>query len=230
MKFPGSLAVVTAPSSDLVSLTLAKSHLRVDITDDDTLISAYISAASELIGSYTGRSFATTTYDYFLDDFPRVEMFGRTVAPHTNVDLELPNSPVASVTSIKYLDTTGAQVTLDPSLYQLDLASNPARLRYVDGSVWPQWPQIYGTPSAWPNTNDASWPDYFANPWSPGLNSVVVRYVAGGAIPKVTQQAALLLIGDWYSNREADSPSFRTSQLPPPVAALLNTVKIRGFY
>jgi uncharacterized phiE125 gp8 family phage protein len=53
-----------------VSLDLAKSHLRVDIDDDDTLIKVYVQAARELSEENTGKSFITKGYRYSLDAFP----------------------------------------------------------------------------------------------------------------------------------------------------------------
>ena len=45
-------SVVTPAASEPITLTEAKNFLRVDGTDDDTLITALISAAREMCESY----------------------------------------------------------------------------------------------------------------------------------------------------------------------------------
>ena len=232
MSLNGSLVVATPPSTGFVTLSLAKSHLRVDITDDDSLILAYIAAAGELITNYTGKTFGLTTYNYYLDDFPRITTFGTTVAPKTEIAIQLPKPPVVTVNSLSYLDSTGALVAMDPSAYQVDIATQPARIRPNDGTPWPSWPLVYNSPQKY--AKDAGWPGVYVDPFVPPMSAVVVNFTAGSAVPLLAQQACLLLIGDWYSNREADSVAYRTPgasvALPSPVAALLNPLRIRGFF
>ena len=63
-------SVVTPAASEPITLTEAKNFLRVDGTDDDTLISALISAAREMCESYCRRILVTTTIDEYFDGFP----------------------------------------------------------------------------------------------------------------------------------------------------------------
>lgn len=210
-----SLVLVSGPVAEPVSLALAKTHLRVDFTDDDVLIAAYITAARELCESYTGRAFSTETWDLFLDDFPRADYPTPRLPPGTysagggfeaarsDITLELPVNRVTAVTYIKYYDSGDVQQTLDPTLYQLDTASLPARVLPKNGQPWP----------------DVS---------TTLMNTVNVRFTAGEAVPQRFAQAVLLLVGDWYATREADSFAYRGVSIPFAVKSLLDTLKIRG--
>ena len=95
-----------APSAVLTTAE-AKSHLRVDISTDDTLIDSMISAATDYCELYTGRSFVTRTYRADLSAFADV--------------IELPMRPIISITSIKYYDTNSPSVltTLASSTYNV---------------------------------------------------------------------------------------------------------------
>lgn len=93
-----------APTSEPVTTTEAKSHLRVDISDDDTLIGSLITAAREYCEIYTGRSFATRTYRADLAGFAD--------------EIWLPYGPVISIESVKYYDTAS------PSVQQTWAATN----------------------------------------------------------------------------------------------------------
>ena len=53
-----------------MSLTEAKLHLRVEVTDDDALITALISAARQYAETLTQRQFVTATWKLVLDSFP----------------------------------------------------------------------------------------------------------------------------------------------------------------
>lgn len=120
-----SLKLITAPSTYPVTLAEAKLHCRVDIADDDTLITALITAATEMAEQKTGRAIMTQTLELTLDAFPEA--------------FELTRVPVQSITSVKYYDTTGTQQTLSNTLYALDAADDFgfAYISPVYAGVWP---------------------------------------------------------------------------------------------
>ena len=120
-----ALKLITAPSTYPVTLAEAKLHCRVDIADDDTLITALITAATEMAEQKTGRAIMTQTLELTLDAFPDA--------------FELTRVPVQSVTSVKYYDTTGTQQTLSNTLYALDAADDFgfAHISPVYAGVWP---------------------------------------------------------------------------------------------
>src|SRR4051794_386751 len=64
------LKVTTQPTVEVLTLAEAKAHLRVDITDDDDLITELIVAARESCERWVSRSFLTTTWRLTLDHFP----------------------------------------------------------------------------------------------------------------------------------------------------------------
>lgn len=161
---------ITAPSSYPVTTADAKSHLRVDISDDDTLIASYIAAATDYAESYTGRSYVQRTY--------------RADVPYFVDEICLANGPVISVSSVKYYDTASPSVlqTWDAGNYQLFYNV----VRRVSGVTFPS---TYDRPDA-----------------------VQIEYTAGYLdnnspqaenIPDAVKQAILLLVGDYYENREA---------------------------
>ena len=120
-----ALKLITPPTTFPIDLASAKLHCRVDIADDDTLITALITAATEMAEQKTGRAIMTQTLELTLDAFPEA--------------FELTRVPVQSVTSVKYYDTTGAQQTLSNTLYALDAADDFgfAHISPVYAGVWP---------------------------------------------------------------------------------------------
>ena len=113
-----------APSVGTVTLVEAKAHLRVDIKDDDTLISALILAADGWVEGYLERSLITQTWEHTRDAFPWWAF-------------ELPFPPLQSITSIKYIDTDGVEQTFSSSLYLVDTSSTVGRVAPAWGEVWP---------------------------------------------------------------------------------------------
>lgn len=105
-----ALKRITAPTVLPVSLAEAKAHLRVDTTDDDTLITALVWAATEAAEQHTGRALTPQAWQLTLDEFPDA--------------LELTRLPAVSVTSITYADTDGVDQTLAGSAYSLDTADD----------------------------------------------------------------------------------------------------------
>lgn len=107
-----SLRLVTPPATEPIDLTEAKLQCRVDGTDEDDLLTLYISAARQFVENYTGRALISQTWELVLDDFSDTMM--------------LPKGPAQSITSITYYDTDEVLQTLATDQYVLDSASDPA--------------------------------------------------------------------------------------------------------
>ncbi len=65
--------VTTAATTYPISLTEAKSHLKVDTSADDTYIESIIKAATQLSEEYTNRFFINTTIDQTCSNFKDLE-------------------------------------------------------------------------------------------------------------------------------------------------------------
>lgn len=170
-----ALKLITAPTTYPVTLAEAKAHLRVDSTDEDTLITAMITAATETAEQITGRAIMTQTWELTLDGFPS--------------EFELTRVPVASVTSVKYLDMDGVQQTLSNALYLV---------RTADDFGFAKVAPAYNT--EWPLAQDS-------------FDSVAVRFVAGyanaAAVPESIKAWVKLTVSAMYENREAEAYSSR---------------------
>lgn len=168
-----SLKLITPASALAVSLAEAKLHLRVDGTDEDALITAMITAATETAEQITGRAIMPQTWALTLDEFPAV--------------IELTRVPVASVTSVTYVDTAGATQTLTGT-----------RLRNVDD---------YSSALIVPAYN-LEWPETLND-----VGVVSVQYVAGyanaAAVPESIKSWIKLNVAAMYENREAESMAIR---------------------
>lgn len=120
-----ALVRVTAPITEPVTLAEAKSHLRVDTTDDDDIITALIQAAREWCEEFQNRSYLEQTWQLWLDAWPDDD------------EIVLPRPPLQSVTSVKYYDTDDTEYTLDSSNYIVDAYSEPGRIVLAYGKTWP---------------------------------------------------------------------------------------------
>jgi uncharacterized phiE125 gp8 family phage protein len=205
----GAPVIVTPPSVEPILLADAKAHLRVLDTSEDALITALISVARQYVENNTRRALITQTFDVFLDDFPPAdgsESQLRTMQSLTGVDwprfstIEIPRPPLQSVTYIKYMDqATRTMVTLAPTEYIVDTASERGRIQPGYGKFWPIPLGV--------------------------MNAVNIRFVAGygTADTDITSKAAglraamLLLIGAWYQYREAIVDA-NVRELPVPIA------------
>lgn len=121
-----ALKLITAAALTAVSLAEAKLQCRVDASDEDTLITAYITAATEMAEqAMGGRAIMLQTWELTLDEFPDA--------------FQLTRIPAASVTSLKYYDGTGVQQTLSSDSYALDAADGygPAYVVPAYSGSWP---------------------------------------------------------------------------------------------
>lgn len=122
----GGLVVTSAPATDPITLAEAKAFARIDTTADDTLVTDLITAARVYAEPILNRTFVDTTYEWTLDRFP---FDGRA--------LLLPRPPLASITSITYVDTAGANQTWSNTKYDFDLATLVGRVLPSFGESYP---------------------------------------------------------------------------------------------
>lgn len=185
-----SWTVYAEPTQEPISLSLARSHLRLTPygsppahPDDEWITELGIPAARQYCERFIARACAVQTLEMQLSRFPGAD------DGDGGSGIELMMAPVASVLSIRYLDTAGADQSIDPSSYALS-ASDPPCVYLASGAAWPA---TYATPGA-----------------------VRILYVAGyspvGSSPQLTPEiphavriAILLMLGNLYENREVQS-------------------------
>jgi len=108
-----------------ITLDEAKLHLKVDGSDDNTLISALITTARQLAERETGRVFITQTWQMYLDAAP--------------VEIEIPRPPLQSVVAITVIDDLGAETVVSDTIYDVDTSQNsPGRIKLKNGCSWPE--------------------------------------------------------------------------------------------
>lgn len=118
-----SLKLITAPTTEPISLTEAKSQCHVDGTDEDTLLTMFIVAARRAAEQRTGRALINQTWELALDEW--------------GDEIALAYPPVSSITSVKYLDTAGVEQTLSNTVYALDTYGMEHVLRLAYNQSWP---------------------------------------------------------------------------------------------
>jgi uncharacterized phiE125 gp8 family phage protein len=125
------LTLVTPPASEPVTLAEAKLFLKVDVTDDDTLITDLIAGARKLVEDQRARAFINQTWDYFLDAFPLSDQW-------YSLPITLPRGRLSSVTTVKYTTYLGATNTVSSGDYYVDTAVHRCpRIVPNVGKAWP---------------------------------------------------------------------------------------------
>jgi uncharacterized phiE125 gp8 family phage protein len=112
---------------------------------------------------------------------------------------ELPRPPFQTVLAVEYLDTAGTLTTLPTSYYLVDPLSEPSPFRAAFGYVFP---------IVYPERSDAVRVTYTAG------------YGSAADVPATIKQAMLMLVGNWWENREAMTET-SLKEVPMAVASLL---------
>jgi uncharacterized phiE125 gp8 family phage protein len=196
------LATITPPGADPLSLAEAKAHLRVTSTDEDGLIAGYILAAREFVENDTHLKLITQTLDYTIDDgWPCVMVNGR-----LKTRIEFPVKPVASVSSVSYVDTNGAVQALSSDQYVL---RNNGPVHFIEPAYGAAWPDVRSQTAA-----------------------ITVRFVAGwelSAVPNPILQALRLLVSHQYENREPMNIGNIVTPIDLAVEAFLSPYRFTRF-
>ena len=112
-----ALKLKTPPPIEPVTLVDVKGLLRIDDSDDDTLIASMITAIRQRAEEWTRRSFLTQTLTLWLDEFPHRS--GSTMNKLNERVIHIPRPPMQSVIFIKTYDSDNSTVTFDSSMSQL---------------------------------------------------------------------------------------------------------------
>jgi len=115
-----SLSLITPPAEEPVTLAEVKAHLKIDIPDEDALLSSLITAACARAEWHTGRAFVTQSWVLRLDAWPKDSI------------AEIPLPPLAAVSEIAYIDPDAMRTVADASTYRVDPASEPGRVIFQD--------------------------------------------------------------------------------------------------
>jgi uncharacterized phiE125 gp8 family phage protein len=189
------LVLTTPPAAEPVTLAISKNHLRIDsdLSADDALITSLLVAAREEAEAYTGASIVNQTWTATFDGFPC-----------WRDSIRLARGPVRSITSISYVDPSGATQTLSSSLYTLNSRERSDVVGIKAQNYWP----------ATADQEDAVTVVYQSGYGLPSDNPVL--------IPQGFVAAILLLVGDLYRNREAQIIERAVAITNERVASLLN--------
>jgi len=153
-----------------LTLEEVRDHLQIDHEDEDAWLDAKLAEARQKVEDACGKSCLTQTRRLKLLDWPCSGI------------ITLPRGPVASVSSITYLDTNGDSQTWSSGDYQVDTAAQPPTIVPVYGESFPSI-----------RTQD-------------GVYVVTITYVAGYTARghedlQQPRQAMLELIRLWWENR-----------------------------
>jgi uncharacterized phiE125 gp8 family phage protein len=120
-----ALVLTSGPAAEPVTVAEAKAHLRVDGTDEDTLIASLILTSRLHVEAALGLALITQSWRLLLDRWPPQK------------DLELPLRPLQSIDAVRVLPAAGAALVIAPTNYVADTANVPPRLVRT-GVIWPQ--------------------------------------------------------------------------------------------
>lgn len=171
-----ALTLVTAPTVEPVLLAEAKTHLRVDTSDDDAYITALIATARTKIERDAQLQLITATWLAVYDAFPRFDKHA----------IEIPLPPLQSVASVQYLDRAGVLQTWVSTEYVVDA---PAGLRAREGRLAP--------------AVEKSYPETAVLPGAVRVQFLAGYGAAAAAVPNELKHAIKLLLSNWYEHREA---------------------------
>jgi uncharacterized phiE125 gp8 family phage protein len=120
-----ALVLTSGPALEPVTVAEAKAHLRVDGTDEDTLIASLILTSRLHVEAGLGLALITQSWRLLLDRWPAEK------------DLELPLRPLQSIDEVRVLSADGDPTIIAAGNYLADSASVPPRLVRT-GVIWPQ--------------------------------------------------------------------------------------------
>lgn len=143
MAQPLRLVTTQPPAVEPLTLAEAKAHLRLELADDDALVTALIQTAREACERYTGRALVERTLTLFLDAWPAAEATLHegwregALIERGRRWIALPRPPLRAVESVTLYDDADQGAAWPADGYFVDTASEPGRLVVRSGVALP---------------------------------------------------------------------------------------------
>ena len=179
------LVINTAETEYAITLAELKAQVKVEDSNDDTVLTIIQKASHAWAREYTQRSLTTRTLELFIDSvYPKDKVLKEGIYLGVDLDLTrrgigLPFSPVASVTSVQSFDDSNNATTFVSTKYHLDSASVPSKVVLKNGENFPTATRA--------------------------VNGIKVTYVAGygasSAVPQDIKSACLIYGAYLYEHR-----------------------------
>lgn len=140
----GGQSVTTDASIDPLTYSEIRDYLRLDEGVDETLLITLLKMATQYVENFTGRALINRTITLFVDGVDEIDLAlweGTRVAPDMSIRkryIELPSTPVSSVSSISSFSDNDTETTFASTKYFVDTVREPARVYLRDGEAWPQ--------------------------------------------------------------------------------------------
>lgn len=207
------LRLVTDAISEPVTLAEAKAFCRVDLSDEDALLTSLIVAARRYVEKQTGLALMTQSWTAVLDKWPDggANGFGGPWWDGTRqlpislitstTTLDIPKRPFQAVTNIKLRDAYGTLTTVNPTVYFSEVSDMRGRVNRVLGQIWPT--VILANSGAIEVTFTAG---FDAAPYS--------------GVPDDLMSAVKMLVKHWYDNREPIAEG-RLGSVPHHISEIL---------
>ena len=175
------------PDAEPVTLAEAKANMRIDHDSEDELISSLIRAAREEVEASTCVTMIDQSWRLAVDELPASNM------------LRLRRGPVREIVAVTIYGADGEASLVDPSDYQLDAISNPARLHFSERPA-----------------------DLRA------MNGIEVDFVAGHGeagtdVPDLLKRAVLTLVAHWFEFRASFGAKHQPVSLPDAYRRMIAT-------
>ncbi|MBO6719148.1 MAG: phage head-tail connector protein [Rhizobiaceae bacterium] len=179
------------PDAEPVTLAHAKAELRVDHDSEDDLIEGLIRAAREEVEQTTGLAMIDQGWRLALDRIPPVRC------------VLIRRGPVRAITAVTAYGSDGEASVLEPSTYQLDSLSRPARMHF---EVAPSDLRVF--------------------------NGIEIDFTAGYGeagtdVPDLLRRAVLMLVSHWFEFRASFGAGEQPVSLPDGYRRLLASFMAR---
>lgn len=179
--------LITPTTTEPLALAETKLFLRVDFSDEDTLIANLIVSARQKFEQETGRQLTTATWKGFLDSFPQ----------YSHNAIEVAKNPLLSVASVLYVDSSGVEQTWDSAEYDIQVFAGPKAQR---GMISPKSDFFYPITRRIPNAVIVN----FNAGYGPAASDV----------PQEVKLSLLSWVAHLYKNREAFITGTIVSEMP----------------